>query len=170
MDRRIDGTGTFEWLKTDNDARRLLLEDVAGAARAAAGSKKDGEVGADTLDGLLPGVKAWILGKPIAEIEIALGGNPLAASDTKRICPRSRELVGTVIPRTLSFILSIVSYVVTELDPFDTQEELSRELVESLGTAVRLGYDSVEKLTFSTQNANLLGRVQAHRAWAAQES
>ena len=152
------------------DGQRCQTIAPGGCCRSRTGGKKDGEVGADTLDGLLPGVKAWILEKPIAEIEISLGGNPLAASDTKRICPRSRELVGTVIPRTLSFILSIVSYVVTELDPFDTQEELSRELVESLGTAVRLGYDSVEKLNFSTQNANLLGRVQAHRAWAAQES
>ena len=50
----------------------MLLEDVAGAARAAVGSKKDGEVAADTVDGLLPGVKAWISGKPIAEIETAL--------------------------------------------------------------------------------------------------
>lgn len=161
---------TFEWLRKDDDARRLLLEDVARAARAATGSKKDGEVGADTLSSLLPGIKAWISGKPIADIEIALGGNPHKASDTQRICPRARELVGTVIPRALSFILSIVSYVVTELDPFDAQEELSRELVESLATAARLGYDSVEKLTFATQNASLLGRVQAHRAWAGQES
>ena len=161
---------TFEWLRKDDDARRLLLEDVARAARAATGSKKDGEVGTDTLNSLLPGIKAWISGKPIADIEIVLGGNPHAASDTQRVCPRARELVGTVVPRALSFILSIVSYVVTELDPFDAQEDLSRELVESLGTAVRLGYDSVEKLTFATQNASLLGRVQAHRAWAAQRS
>jgi hypothetical protein len=161
---------TFEWLRKDDDARRLLLEDVARAARAATGGKKDGEVGADTLNSLLPGIKAWISGKPIAHIEIALGGNPNAASDTQRICPRARELVGTVIPRALSFILSIVSYVVTELDLFNAQEELSRELVESLGTAVRLGYNSVEKLTFATQNASLLSRVQAHRAWAALES
>ena len=118
----------------------------------------------------MPGVKAWISGKPIAEIETALGGNPHAASDTQRVCPCSRELVGTVIPRALSFVLSIVSYVVTELHPFNSQEELSRELVESLGTAVRLGYDSVEKLSFATQGTNLLGRVQAHRAWAAQHS
>lgn len=161
---------TFEWLRKDDDARRLLLEDVARAARAATGGKKDGEVGADTLNSLLPGIKAWISGKPIADIEIALGGNPNAASDSQRICPRARELVGTVIPRAFSFILSIVSYVVTELDPFDAQKELSRELVESLGTAVRLGYNSVEKLTFATQNASLLSRVQVHRAWVAQES
>jgi hypothetical protein len=161
---------TFEWLRKDDDARRLLLEDVARSARAAAGSSKDGEVGADTLNILLPGIKAWISGKPIVDIEIALGGTPHKASDTRRVCPRARELVGTVIPRALAFILSIVSYVVTELDPFDAQKELSRELVESLGTAVRLGYDSVEKLSFATQNARLLGRVQAHRAWAAQRS
>jgi hypothetical protein len=160
----------FEWLRKDDDARWLLLEDVARAARAATGNTKDGDVDPDTLNGLLPGIKAWISGKPIAEIEIALGGNPHNGSDTQRVCPRARELIGTVIPRALSFIVSIVSYIVTEVDPFDTQKELSRELVESLGTAVRLGYDSVEKLTFATRNASLLGRVQAHRAWATQQS
>src|SRR6266446_9916061 len=38
-----------------------------------------------------------------------------------------------------------------------------KEQVESLGTAVRLGYDSVEKLTFAIQNASLLGRVRLKR-------
>jgi hypothetical protein len=96
-----------------------------------------------------------------------LGGNP-NGPDSKRTCPRSRELIGTVIPRALSFILSIVSYAVLELDPFDEQEELDSELIESLSTAVRLGFDKVEKLTFATENTNIIGRVQAHEAWAAQ--
>lgn len=81
-------------------------------------------------------------------------------------CPRARELIGTLIPRAPSFILSIVSYAVLDLDPFGRQEELDREMIESLGTAVRLGYDAVEKMSFATQNMNLLGRVQTHRAWA----
>jgi hypothetical protein len=57
---------------------------------------------------------------------------------------------------------------VLELDPFDEQEDLDSELIESLSTAVRLGFDKVEKLTFATENANIIGRVQAHEAWAAQ--
>ena len=68
----------------------------------------------------------------------------------------------------MSFILSIVSYTVLELDPFEEQEDLSRELIESLSTAVRLGFDEVEKLKFATENAKLLGRVQAHQGWDAE--
>jgi hypothetical protein len=56
--------------------------------------------------------------------------------------PCSRELIGTVIPRWLSFILGIVSYTVLELDPFGKQEDLSREIIESLSTAVRFRFDS----------------------------
>jgi hypothetical protein len=68
----------------------------------------------------------------------------------------------------MSFIFSIVSYTVLELDPFEEQEELSRELIESLSTAVRLGFDDVERLKFATRDPKLLGRVQAHQAWAAE--
>jgi hypothetical protein len=75
-----------------------------------------------------------------------------------------------VVPRAFSFILGIVSYAVLELDPFDDQEDLSRELVENLSTAVRLGFDEVEKITFAIQNPRLLGRVQVHQTWAERSS
>jgi hypothetical protein len=158
-------TRLFNWLKQDHEACKLLLGDISGAIRASTGRKRGGALTAEILDDLRPAVTAWVTGKTVAEIETILGGQPNASSNSERVCPRSRELIGTVIPRALSFILSIVSYSVLELDPFDEQDDLSRELIESLSTAVRLGFDELPKLKFATDNSKLLGRVQAHRMW-----
>ena len=71
-------------------------------------------------------------------------------------------------PKSTVLHFRIVSYTVLELELFEEQEELSRELIEGLSPAVRLGFDDVEKLKFATGDPKLLGRVQAHRAWAAE--
>ena len=145
----------FAWLKEDEEACTLLLFDVAGAARASTGRKKAGVVDADVLDDLRPAVTAWVKGKTVSEIEVILGGDP--ASGKAQSCPRSREMIGSVIPRAISFILSIVTYTVLDLDPFSEQGDLDREVVESLSTAVRLGFDDVEKMKFATDNAEDIG-------------
>ncbi|WP_426424203.1 DEAD/DEAH box helicase [Bradyrhizobium genosp. A] len=155
----------FTWLKEDEEARALLLTDVAGAARAATGRKKAGPVDEDVLAEVRQAITGWVRGKTVAEIEVILGGDPDSSSATARTCPRSRELIGSVIPRAISFVLSIVSYTVLDLDPFGDQDDLEREVVESLSTAVRLGFDDVEKLKFAAEHPEILGRVQAHLAW-----
>ena len=111
---------------------------------------------------LLPGIRAWITGKPIRQIEIELGGAPDAGSRTKRLCPRARELVGTLIPRSLSFTLGLVSKIVKDINPFATQPALSQQTIEVLGTAVRKGYDTPEKLFYAGEHLSVLSRVQMH--------
>jgi hypothetical protein len=154
---------TVQWLEEDESARAALLHDVKGAALGACGRKKDGELTPKELSDLLPALLAWIQGKPLCVIEKMLGGDPDSSSQVKRICPRARELIGSVIPRGFSFIMGLVSHVVEDIDPFDEQEELSRQLVECLGPAVRKGYDSAEKVIFATENPGILSRVQAHQ-------
>jgi hypothetical protein len=82
------------------------------------------------------------------------------------MCPRARELAGSIIPRGISFIMGLVCHVVEEEDPFDQQEGLSRQLVECLSSAVRKGFDVPEKIAFSSDNPRILSRVQVHQAWA----
>jgi superfamily II DNA/RNA helicase len=159
---------TINWLILDTQAQSSLLFDVKRSILAATGFKKDGEITSEVLEKLLPGVIAWISGEPLCNIEKKLGGNPDFGSDTNRTCPRARDLVGSVIPRGLSFIMGLVSQIVEDVDPFDEQEELSREVVECLGTAVRKGFDNPQKLTFAMQNANILSRVVIHRLWDKQ--
>ena len=156
---------TISWLTQDPDACTSLLYDVKNAVLGACGAKKDGEITPNELEAILPGLLGWIRGKPLAEIEKELGGEPNAKSDTKRACPRARELVSSVIPRGFSFVMGLVSHVVGEVDPFSTQENLRLGVVECLGTAVRKGYDSPEKVSFAGNNPTVLSRVQMHQLW-----
>lgn len=156
---------TLQWLAADAEARDLLLHEVARSIAGATGQKKDTGLSADALQEVTKGVIAWLRGKPLRKIEEHLGGDPDSGRDTKRVCPRARELVGTVIPRGLSFIIGIVSRVVEDVGPFDHQETLDSELMESLTAAVRKGFDSPAKLNYANERKNLLGRVQAHLEW-----
>jgi hypothetical protein len=162
----IDGwvTWAIQWLIEDDEARTALLDDVKRSILGACGAKKDGVLSGDRLQDLLPGVRAWIKGKPLVEIEKKLGGAPTSAKG--RHCPRARELVGTVIPRTFSFVMGLISHVVLEADPFDQQESLDRDVVEYLGTAIRKGYDTVGKVSFAGEHPGVLSRVEMHRMWS----
>jgi superfamily II DNA/RNA helicase len=161
---------TVEWLVEDHFALESLLYDIKGAVLGACGRRRDSELTPKVLSDLLPGLIAWIQGKPLCVIEMALGGDPNSTSQAMRTCPRARELVSSIIPRGFSFIMGLASHVVAEVDPFDEQEELSRQLVECLGTAVRKGFDSPEKVFFASENPGILSRVQVHQRWAQQHA
>jgi hypothetical protein len=133
-----------------------------GAGEAAVASpgwcNSVGPVDEDVLAEVRQAITGWVRGRTIAEIEVLLGGDPESSSATARTCPRSRELIGSVIPRAISFVLSIVSYTVLDLDSFGDQDDLEREVVESLSTAVRLGFDDVEKLKFAAEHPKIWAR------------
>jgi len=156
---------TIDWLAQDDVARDQLLSDVKRSILGACGKKRDGELTVDALYGIAPGLFAWIQGKPLADIEELLGGNPQSTKYAERICPRARELVGNVIQRGFSFLMSLVSHVVEEVNPFDKQEHLDRNLVECLGTALRKGYDSPQLVQFANDHKEVLSRVQMHQDW-----
>jgi len=159
-------TWLIDWLASDLEARDLLLSDVRSSILGATGKNKRGEITEEVLNDLIPGINSWISGLPLREVELSLGGDPDSNSQTKKSCPRVRELVGSVLPRGLSFIMGLITRVVTENDPYDTQENLSPDVVESLSTAIRLGYDTPEKLNFSFSNPSILSRVGVHQAYS----
>lgn len=66
--------------------------------------------------------------------------------------------------------MGLVTRVVTEINPYDSQESLSPEVVEALSTAIRLGYDTPEKLAFSIANPAILSRVGVHQAFIQESS
>lgn len=160
----------FDWFKSDAEAKELLLFDVKMSVLGATGRNKNGDLSDDVLDALAPGIYTWLDGLPIKNVEIALGGDPDSGNPTAKACPRARELVGTILPRGLSFVMGLVTRVVTEINPYDSQESLSPEVVEALSTAIRLGYDSPEKLAFSFENPAILSRVGVHQAFIQQSS
>lgn len=155
----------FNWFKTDPEAQELLLFDVKRSLLGATGRNKNGDLTGDVLDALSPGIFAWLAGSPLRDVEIALGGEPDSGNPSAKACPRARELVGTILPRGLSFVMGLVTRVVTEINPYDSQESLLPEVVKALSTAIRLGYDSPEKLAFSIANPAILSRVGVHQAF-----
>ncbi|MEZ9297903.1 DEAD/DEAH box helicase [Vibrio splendidus] len=152
----------ISWLKDDKQVRDLLLYDVKRSILGAVGKNKDIEVQEEDLDKICYGVVSWINGKSLKEIDLSLGGNPMASAVTKQQCPQGRELITNVIPRSFSFAMGLITRVVIEVNPFSHAPLLSSEMVESLSTAVRLGYDSVDKLNFALANPQLLSRVATH--------
>lgn len=155
----------FNWFKTDPEAKELLLFDVKKSVLGATGRNKKGDLSGDVLDALSPGIFAWLAGSPLRDVEVALGGEPDSDNPSAKACPRARELVGTILPRGLSFVMGLVTRVVTEINPYESQESLSSEVVEALSVALRLGYDSPKKLAFSIANPEILSRVGVHRAF-----
>jgi hypothetical protein len=167
----IDGwlVWTIAWLDSDRSARDALLGDISKSILSAVGNSSKEALTEGDVAKLLPGIRAWITGQPIRQIEIELGGTPDdAATKTKRLCPRARELVGTIIPRGLSFTLGLVSKIVKDLEPFEAQPALARQVVEALSAAIRNGYDSPEKLFYASQHKSILSRVQMHHGFAKQ--
>lgn len=155
----------ISWLQKDENARDALLGDIAGSILSACGKSKTSELVNEDLGLILVALTAWVGGKPLREIETILGGEPDDAAFTKKTCPRARELVGTIIPRGISFVVGLIAHMVEDVDPFEQQENLDRQFVECLGTLVRRGFDSVEMLFFASDRKGLLSRVQIHEAW-----
>lgn len=157
---------TFEWLCADATSRSHLLHDVRSSVLNAAGKTAKTTLDEHVLNAILPGVKAWISGLPINEMERQLGGQPDSKSETAKMCPRSRDLIATFIPRGLAFVMGVVSRMVIELDLCNKQEDLSEDLVKSLSAAVRRGFDTVPKLDYANKHKDVTGRVLLHKNFA----
>lgn len=156
---------TLKWLAEDSDARSALLSDVSDSILAACGEPKGGALGPQHLDHLLRGLLAWINGDNLRSIELILGGEPDHHTPAKYVCPRAREIAGTIVPRAISFILSLVARVASDAIGSEEPADLDRQLIEFLGTIVRRGYSSPDMMFYAMDNKHLLGRVQVHAAW-----
>jgi len=154
----------LSWLKEDEMACDELLHEIYPEILVIAGHKKNEDFKSVYLDALLPGLRAWIEGKPLNEIEIALGGQP--DEDKKDYkCPRARELIGKVIPRGLSYTLNLISQAVIIADSYSKQKELDSSMVESMSTLLRRGYHTIGLLNFAATNKGIRGRVKQHKAY-----
>jgi superfamily II DNA/RNA helicase len=156
---------TINWLKEDEPTREHLLKDVHRSATLAVGKTATSPLDPAVLDVLSGGVKSWIFGSPLNEIESKLGGNPNGKSSTEKACPQARELISTFIPRGLCFVMGVVSRMAEDLGVTLEQENLDETLLKSVSAAVRRGYDTVEKLEFANAHKEILGRVQLHRLY-----
>jgi hypothetical protein len=156
---------TTNWLDATETARDALLSDILDSILYAIGKARSDEYEQGDILKLLPGLRAWITGQPLNSIEVALGGNPDEPNEAEQLCLRARELVGSIIPRGLSFTFSLLTKILKEL-PQDQTAALDMQLIESLGTAIRKGYDSPGKLIYASKHKSILSRVQVHEEYA----
>ncbi|SDN23276.1 DEAD/DEAH box helicase [Janthinobacterium sp. OK676] len=157
---------TLRWLAHDEDARTELLGEIKEAVLSTTGKKTTAMLDKDAVMGLKDGLSAWISGAPMRDIETKLGGAPDASTKTHRMCPRARTLAATVIPRGLSFVLSVVARMAEEIGLFDSDDSSNEKLIKALSGAVRRGFDTVHKLEFASRNKRILSRVQMHKTYA----
>lgn len=160
---------TFDWFSSDSEIVASFLGAVSPAVRGAVGQLREGDITVTDLSALLPGVIAWMEGRPIREIESELGGELFKVDGTPTVCPRARDLVNSCIPRGLSYAMGVVGQIALKQEAHQVQSSLSIDVLESLGVAVRLGYDRPQKLKFMQKHRNYLSRVQVHEAFRQAE-
>jgi hypothetical protein len=156
---------TLDWLKSDDAARADLLIDVQRSINAAIGRAVMNPVDAGALEALRLPSHAWLGGVPLNDIERMLGGNP-DSSAAALMLPRAREFVGTVIPRSVSFVLGVVARMAEELAVAEQQLDISTDILQSLSACARRGFDTSAKLEYANADRTLIGRVEVHRAYA----
>lgn len=154
----------LDWLAEDEHSRLSLLGRERGALLGAVGRKVDSALSPDAIKELLPGVLAWLSGKPLNQIERTLGGDPQAKPE----CPRARRLVTGIVPLGLTFIVGLVARTAQEIPEVANGSATPRSVIETLPTAVRRGFDAPSKLAFAEEKKRLLSRVQFHRAFEAE--
>ena len=155
----------IQWFDEDEVARNELLGDIKKSILTACGKKKTSDLASEDLALLLAGLISWVNGETLRDIEAVLGGEPNSDSPTKRSCPRAREIAGTIVSRGISFALGLVAHIIKDVSSYDQQSDLEKQLVESLSTLVRRGFNSVNLLNYASSEKKIFGRVQAHEAW-----
>lgn len=153
----------INWLAEDQDARDAILIRDGRAILGATGNKKDGQLTADAVRNLEPGILAWLRGEPLREIERQLGGDP----DEKAICPRARELVSQLVPLSLSFAAGLVARTSREITAVADGTATPTSVIDCLAAGVRRGFDNPNKLAFSDIKRGFLSRVQTHQTYSA---
>ncbi len=156
----------FEWLGADEHPRDALLGRERRAIVGAVGEKASAPLTAKALATLLPGVEAWLAGRTLSDIEIALGGNPKTKKE--RHCPRARHLVTGVVPLSLTFVMGLVAGTAKELAASGKGIAVPNSVLDCLPSAMRRGFDTPAKLAFAELRKNLLSRVHLHRTYATE--
>ncbi|HDR9770949.1 TPA: hypothetical protein QDC27_006310 [Burkholderia cepacia ATCC 25416] len=120
------------------------------------------ERGKLAIDIVLAALKAWISGQTLTEIQ-----KLKPTIQHPKHCEQARRFVLHVLPE-LAYIFSLPELVRRHLAAeelsFDMDDLASVEL-EKLGSCVREGYDTVEKLALSKIRGKTASRVRAHRQW-----
>lgn len=153
---------TMEWLARDSHSRDALLGGDDRSIRTSLGFNSKASISSSDIERLIPGIVAWMNGEPLVAIEKALGSVVLPNGQ----CPRARSMITGLMPRGLSFVLSLVARMAMEV--LDFPDAHSRLLTECAPSALRRGFASPAQLAFADTRKGLLVRRQYHLAFASE--
>lgn len=120
------------------------------------------ERGEFAVEVILAALKAWISGQTLAEIQ-----KLKPTIQQPKHCEQARRFVLRVLPE-LAYVFSLPELVRRHLaveDPFSDMDEFASVELEKLGSCVREGYDTVEKLALAKVRGKTASRVHVHRIW-----
>ncbi|MDZ7937818.1 MAG: DEAD/DEAH box helicase [Rhodoferax sp.] len=140
--------------------RRESLDGYMGEQLKALGS--DEERGKFAIDIVLAALKSWVSGQTLAEIQ-----KLRPTIQQQKHCEQARRFVLRVLPE-LAYVFSLPDLVRRHLaaeEPSLGMDQLASVELEKLGSCVREGYDTVEKLALSKFRGKAASRVDIHRQW-----
>lgn len=122
----------------------------------------DEERGQFAIDVVLSALNAWITGQTLSAIQ-----KLKPTVQQSKHCEQARRFVLRVLPE-LAYVFSLPELVRRHLvadDCLIEMEKLASVELEKLGSCVREGYDSVEKLALAKFRGNTASRVRVHHQW-----
>lgn len=122
----------------------------------------DKQRGEFAVDVVLAALKAWVSGQTLAELQ-----KLKPTVQQPKHCEQARRFVLRVLPE-LAYVFSLPELVRRHLaveDPSLAMDELASAELEKLGSCVREGYDTVEKLALAKVRGKTASRVRVHRQW-----
>ncbi|BDW95906.1 hypothetical protein MACH10_15910 [Thalassospira tepidiphila] len=153
----------FRWLADNPDLielvfRRQSLSDLLGQSTYEALASTT-----DKANFALPIIKRltwlWMRGKPLCELEKALGTNP----DKLKTCDRARKFALRIVPE-ISYLFGLPALLHEATQIHEKNPDPLPTALSQLGRCVRLGMNSHEKVAlYQTMREHQLSRRQIHR-------
>jgi ATP-dependent RNA helicase HelY len=153
----------IDFFKDDPESYNVLLGNDAGTALyVMRGTKTGGDPTAAEFECLKSGLQAWLSGRPICDIERALGVEP---EDLGK-CLRARDLLLKLASRPLYLVISAVAEIARSLCERRGVPIPTPALLEILPVAFRKGFDTPDKVAFAQARTKIRSRVELHNAFA----
>jgi ATP-dependent RNA helicase HelY len=139
----------------------LLGADVETALYVMRGRKTGGPATDAEFLRLKAGLHAWLTGKPMRDVEAALG---VAHADLGH-CPRARDLALKFASRSLYLVISSLAEVVRVILARHGRQVQQPAVLETLAYGVRRGINHPQKIAFAHLRPTIRSRVLLHVAF-----
>jgi ATP-dependent RNA helicase HelY len=159
--------GWVDWLidlfRADQTTYEALLRADAGTALYVMRGKKSGGPATDAeFVQLKAGLRAWLTGLPMRDIEAALG----VEADHIGHCPRARDLALKLASRSLYLVVSSLAEAVRVILAQHGRSVREPAILETLAYGIRRGLDHPDKIAFAHLRPTIRSRVLLHTAFA----